>query len=104
MLINKSRTQIVLQVLFSWIMILAVIMDIKNLKFINTTETCTSTWRSSPTLQNNGDLPLQIYSHDELTLINNATKYDQRYKILPFGAIRSTRSLKLNRKKVKNNK
>ena len=37
-------------------------------------------------------------------LINNATEYDQRYKVLPFGAIRSIRSLKLNHKKVKNNK
>ena len=85
-------------------MILAVIMDIKSLKFINTTETYNSTWRSSPTLQNSGDLPLWTYNHSEVMLINNATKYDQRYNILPFEAIRSIRSLKINCKKVNNNK
>ena len=86
------------------IMILALIMDTKNLKLINTTEACTSTLRLCPTSQNNGDLPLRAYSHDELSLINNATKHYQRYKILLFGAIRAIRSLKLNCKKVKNNK
>ena len=101
MLINKSRAQIRWQVLF-WIMILAIIMDMKNLKFINTTEAFPSTLRSHPILQNSGDLPLRAYSHDELVLINNATKHDQRYKIVLFRAIRAIRSLKLNRKKVKN--
>ena len=84
-------------------MILEVLMDIQNLKFINTTEACTSTLRSHPTLQNNGDLPLRACSHDELVLINNATKHDQRYKILLFRALRVIRSLKPNCKKVKNN-
>ena len=85
-------------------MILAVIMDVKNLKFINTTEASTRTVRLHPTLQNNGDLPLRAYSHDELVLINNTTKHDQRYKILLFRAIRAIRSLKHNCKKVNNNK
>ena len=76
----------------------------KNFKFINTREACTSTLRLCPTLQNNRDLPSRAYSHDELLLVNNATKHDQKYKILLFGAIRAIRSLKLNCKKVKNSK
>ena len=103
MLINKSRTQKGLKVLFG-IVIIVVTMDIKNLKFISTTEACTSALRSCPTLQKSGDLPLITYSHDELVWINKATKHDQSYKTLPFGTIRAIRSSKLNHKKVKNNK
>ena len=36
--------------------------------------------------------------------INKETKNNQSYKILPFGAIREIKSLKLNCKKIKNNK
>ena len=85
-------------------MIIVVTTDIKNLKFISTKEACTSAPRSHPTLQKGGDLPLRTYSHDELVWINKATKHDQSYKILPFGAIRAIRSLKLDCRKVKNNK
>ena len=49
-------------------------------------------------------LTLRAYCHDGFVLINSATKHDQRYNILLFGAIRAIRSLKLNHKKVKNNK
>ena len=79
-------------------------MDIKNLKFISTTEACTNALRSHPALQDSGDLPLRTYSHDELLLINNAAKHDQSYKILTFSTIKAIRSLKLHCKKVKNNK
>ena len=71
------RTQKGLQVLF-WIVIIVVTMDIKNLKFISTTESCTSALRSCPTLQKSGDLMVRTYSHDELVWINKATKHDQR--------------------------
>ena len=85
-------------------MIIVVTMDIKNLKFISTTEACTGALTSCPTFKKSGDLSLRSNSHNELVLINKATKHDQSYKILPFGAIRAIRSLKLNHKKVKNNK
>ena len=103
MLANKLRMQEGLQVLL-WIVIIEVTMDMKNLKFINTTETFTSALRSHHTLQKSGDLPSRTYSHDGLMLINKETKHNQGYKILPFGAIREIRSLKLNHKKIKNNK
>ena len=79
-------------------------MDIKNLKFIHTTEACTSAMRSCPTLQKSGDLPLRTYSHDKLVWINKATKHNQSYTILPFSALRAIISLTHNHKKVKNNK
>ena len=37
-------------------------------------------------------------------VINRETRNNQMYRILPFGAISGIRSLKLNRKKIKNSK
>ena len=53
MLINKLRTQEGLQVLL-WIVIIEVTTYMKNLKFINTTESLTNALRSYPTQQKSG--------------------------------------------------
>ena len=103
MLLNKLRTQEGLQVLM-WIVIIELTMDVKNLKIINTIEIASALLRLAPKLHKSGEVPLRTYSHNELMVIIRKTRYNQMYRILPFGAISEIRPLKLNCKKVKNNK
>ena len=102
MLLNKLRTEEGLQVLM-WIVIIELEMDVKNLKIINTTETATNVPRPAPKLHKSGEVPLRTYSCNELMVINRETRHDQMYRILPFGVISESRSLKLNCKKIKKN-
>ena len=103
MLLNKLRTQEGLQVVM-WIVLIELTMDAKNLKTIKTIETVTDVLRPVPKLQISGEVPLRIYSCNELMVINKEARHNQIYRILPFGAIIEIRSLRLNHKKIKNNK
>ena len=103
MLLKRLRTQEGLQVLM-WIVIIELTMDVKNLKIINTIEIATDDLRLAPKLHKSGEVPLRTYSYNELMVINRETRYNQMYRILPFGVISEIKSLKLNCKKIKNNK
>ena len=103
MLLNKLRTQEGLQVLM-WIVIIELTMNVKNLKTIKTIETATDVLRPAPKFHKSGKVPLRTYSCNELMVINKETRHNQIYRILPFGVISEIRSLKLNHKKIKNNK
>ena len=103
MLLNKLRTLEGSQVLM-WIVILELTMNVKNLKIINTIEVTTNALELAPKLFKTGEGPLRTYSYNELMVINRETSNNQKYRILPFGAISEIRSLKLNRKKIKNSK
>ena len=103
MLLNKLRTLEGSQVLM-WIVILELTMNVKNLKISNTIEVTTDALKLAPKLHKTGEGPLRTYSHNELVVINRETRNNQKYRILPFGAISEIRSLKLNHKKIKNSK
>ena len=103
MLLNKPRTLEGSQVLM-WIVILELTMIVKNLKIINTTEVTTNELELASKLFKTGEGPLRTYSHNELMVIHRETRNNQKYRILPFGAISEIRSLKLNHKKIKNSK
>ena len=79
-------------------------MNVKNPKIINTIEVTTDTLKLAPKLHRTGEGPLRTYSCNELMVINRETRNNQKYRTLPFGAISEIRSLKLNRKKIKNSK
>ena len=108
MLLNKPRTLERSQVLM-WIVILDLTMNVKNLKIINTIEVKTDVPKLVPKLHKSGEVPqrtssLRTYSHDEPMVINQETRINQMYRILPFGAISEIRSLKLNcKKRILNN-
>ena len=103
MLLSKLRTLEVSQV-FMWIVILELIMNVKNLKIINTIEVTTNELEPAYKLFKTAEGPLRTHSHDELMVINREIRKNQKYRILPFGAIREIRSLKLNHKKIRNSK
>ena len=103
MLLNKLRTLEGSQVLM-WIVMLELTMNVKNLKIINTIEVTTNALELASKLFKTGEGPLKTYSHNELMVINRETRNNQKYRILPFGAISEIRSLKLNCKKIKNSK
>ena len=87
-----------------WIVIIELTMNVKNLEIFNTTETATDVLRPAPKLHKSGKVPLRTYSRNEFMVINKETRHNQSYRILPFGVISEIRSLKLNHKKIKNNK
>ena len=87
-----------------WIVILELIMNVKYLKIINTIEVTTNELELASKLFKTAEGPLRTYSHNELMVINRETRKNQKYRILPFGAVSEIRSLKLNHKKIKNSK
>ena len=71
---------------------------------LSTLQTTTGVLRPAPKLHKSGEVPIRTYSCKELMVINKETRQNQSYTILPFGAISEIRSLKLNCKRINNNK